>query len=216
MQILLEEKILGNLIERYPLLSDLKKNIEDTARAMIECYKNSGKVLVCGNGGSAADAEHIVGELMKGFMLKRPLEGELKEKFQNLQDPIAAVIIEKLQSALPAISLSSHLSLFTAFVNDVDAELVFAQQVLGLGKKGDVLIALSTSGNSKNVLYALYTARVLGLTTIGFTGKDGGKMRELCDVLINVPSSITYEVQEYHLPIYHAVCMLVEKYFFQE
>ncbi|TYP48726.1 D-sedoheptulose-7-phosphate isomerase [Thermosediminibacter litoriperuensis] len=212
----LQEDLVEELAGRYPELDFLKESIKAAAKAIIRCYENGGKILVCGNGGSAADSEHIVGELMKGFIKKRPLKEDLRQNLINTGGALGGILAEKLQTALPAISLVSQPALSTAFANDVDPELVFAQQVLGYGKKGDVLIALSTSGNSKNVINAIYTAKALGMVTIGLTGKGGGRMKSVCDILLDVPAEQTHRVQELHLPIYHTLCMLVEGYFFDD
>ena len=203
---------LYNLIKRPPCLRSLEEPLNVAADMLETCVRHGGKILVCGNGGSAADAEHIVGELMKGFLLPRPLPYSLQE--QLLLASNSYMSPEKLQQPIPAISLASGVSLPTAFANDVDAEYVFAQQVLGLGKKGDVLWGISTSGNSSNVVYALSVARALGIKTLGFTGRDGGRMAELCDVELRVPAQHTPEIQELHLPLYHALCAELESRIF--
>jgi D-sedoheptulose 7-phosphate isomerase len=177
-------------------------------------YQQGGKLLICGNGGSAADSEHIVGELMKAFNLPRPLPVSVRDKFIAAFPNDGAALASKLQGALPAISLVSHTSLFTAFANDVASDMVFAQQVYGYGKAGDALLGISTSGTSKNVIYALQVARTLGLRTIGLTGHNGGKMPDLCDVTICVPYESTPDIQERHLPVYHALCLMLEEAFF--
>ena len=171
-------------------------------------------MLVCGNGGSAADAEHIVGELMKGFLLPRRLTPDIQSKLRKSAGEDGERLCVSLQIALPAISLASHTSLLSAFGNDVGVHLAFAQQVLGYGAAGDVLLGISTSGKSENVILALKTARSLGLVTLGLTGLSGGLMSECCDVTIKAPADNTHEIQEYHLPIYHAVCAEVEAHFF--
>lgn len=210
----MSKNILGQLFLRYPVLKINENSIQKAGDAIIKSYENGGKLLICGNGGSASDAEHMVGELMKGFIKRRPIKGNLRESLANLKDKRAKVLMEKLQTPLPAISLVSQTALFTAFSNDVDPNLIFAQQIAGYGKKGDVLIGLSTSGNSTNVLYALTMAKALDMVTIGLTGKRGEQMKPLCDILINVPEEDTYKVQELHLPVYHALCMLIEEHFF--
>jgi D-sedoheptulose 7-phosphate isomerase len=202
------------LLEKYPELDVCANDIMQAFLIMKECYLNSGKALFCGNGGSAADSDHIVGELMKGFHLPRPLRPEIKRKFTERFGDEGAAIADQLQAALPAISLVSHGALITAFMNDVNPELIFAQQVLGYGKPGDVLVALSTSGNSKNVVCAVKTAKVLGLKCIGLAGWNGGALNDLCDVTIKVPSQSTPDIQERHLPIYHAICLMLEDFFF--
>lgn len=206
--------ILEELIDRYPVLKECKEDILKAHEILVECYQNGNKVLIAGNGGSAADAEHIVGELMKGFMKRRELPDATKELIMKRDASLGGILAEKLQGALPAIALTSQSSIFTAFVNDVDAHLVFAQQVLGYGKPGDVFIGLTTSGNSPNIIYAAYLAGALGIKTIGFTGKSGGKLKDLCDVTIRVPADSTPRVQELHLPVYHALCAMVEEHFF--
>ena len=202
------------LLEKYPELDVCSNDIMQAFLIMKECYLNGGKALFCGNGGSAADSDHIVGELMKGFHLPRPLRPEIKRKFTERFGDEGAAIADQLQAALPAISLVSHGALITAFMNDVNPELIFAQQVLGYGKPGDVLVALSTSGNSKNVVCAVKTAKVLGLKCIGLAGWNGGALNDLCDVTIKVPSQSTPDIQERHLPIYHAICLMLEDFFF--
>ncbi|MCM8900751.1 SIS domain-containing protein [Caldicoprobacter algeriensis] len=206
--------IFEGLIDRYPVLKECKDDILNAYEILVECYQNGNKVLIAGNGGSAADAEHIVGELMKGFMKRRELSDATKELIMRRDASLGGILAEKLQGALPAIALTSQSSIFTAFVNDVDADLVFAQQVLGYGKPGDVFIGLTTSGNSPNIIFAAYLASALGIKTIGFTGKSGGKLKDLCDVTIRVPADSTPRVQELHLPVYHALCAMVEEHFF--
>ncbi len=208
------EYILTDLLNRYSELQPLKEQVAAAAELIIENYKNGGKVLVCGNGGSCSDADHIVGELMKSFEGRRPLAKELQEELIRLSPETGKMLAEKLQQGLPAISLTVHQSLITAIANDISGEVIYAQQVVGWGNKGDVLIGLSTSGNSQNVIDAMIVARAKGLKTIGMTGETGGKMREWSDVLINVPQRRTAYVQELHLPVYHALCMMVEIEFF--
>jgi len=197
--------------------SELKICEEDIIRAFVlirDCFKNNGKLLICGNGGSAADSEHIVSELMKGFRLKRELtlddENKLKEAFPD----DSGYLINHLQRALPAISLASHTAFMTAYANDEEPDMVFAQQVYGYGRKYDVLLALSTSGSSANVVNAVKTAKAFGLSVVGMTGRSGGKMKDLCDVCIRVPANETYHIQQYHQAIYHALCALLEDDFF--
>ena len=202
------------MLNRYSELQPLKEQITAAAETIIETYKNGGKVLVCGNGGSCSDADHIVGELMKSFEGRRPLAKELQKELISLSPETGKMLAEKLQQGLPAISLTVHQSLITAIANDISGEVIYAQQVVGWGNKGDVLIGLSTSGNSQNVIDAMIVARAKGLKTIGMTGETGGKMREWSDVLINVPEKRTAYVQELHLPVYHAICMMIETEFF--
>lgn len=198
------EELFENFFVRHPALDVCRGQIAKAFELLKDTYDGDGKVLVCGNGGSASDSEHIVGELMKGFALPRPYISE-------------ALSGKKLQRGLMAISLASQSSLISAVANDNGADLVFAQQVLGYGRKNDSLIALSTSGNSPNVVNAARLAEELGLHTIGFAGGGGGLLAEVCDVCIAVPAVKTYEIQEYHLPVYHLLCLMLEcRYFGQE
>ena len=202
------------LLERYPSLHTCRGEILAAKEALIACYEAGNKVLLCGNGGSCADCDHIVGELMKGFLLKRPLADSVKEDMKRACPALSEETLSSLQGALPAISLSSYTALNTAFSNDVDPDLIYAQGILGLGRRGDILIALSTSGNSKNVLEAARVAKALGLTVISLTGKDGGALRHVSDICIIAPEEETYKIQELHLPIYHTLCAAVEAHFF--
>jgi D-sedoheptulose 7-phosphate isomerase len=202
------------LTKKYPELETCVGEIQAAFEVLRESYRSGGKLLICGNGGSAADSEHIVGELMKGFMSKRPVPDAFREKLLQAAPEDGAYIADRLQGALPAISLVSHTALITAYANDVAADLIFAQQVYGYGKPQDVLLGLSTSGNSRNVLLAVKTARAMGLKTIGMTGRTGGAMASCCDVCIRVPHDSTPDVQERHLPIYHALCIMLEEEFF--
>ena len=208
-------KILVVLFEKYPELETCKEDIEKALKLLIACYQGSGMVMTCGNGGSAADSEHIVGELMKGFKSKRSLPDVEKAKFRALFKEDGNYIGHRLQGALASISLTSNVSLNTAFANDVAADMIFAQQVYGYGKPGDVLICLSTSGNSLNIIRAIQVAKATGISTVGFTGQDGGKMKDLCDVTIRVPKNSTPDIQELHLPVYHAIYLILEKEFFE-
>lgn len=205
---------IAELKSRYPIFGDIFDGAVRTVEAITECYRGGGKLLICGNGGSAADAEHIVGELMKGFVLRRKLDGKTREELAGHFPADAEYLAENLQGGLPAIALASHTALSTAFANDNAPDLVFAQQILGYGRRGDVLLAISTSGNSKNVIYAAQVARVKGVKVIGLTGADGGKLKELCDICVCVPETEPYKVQELHLPFYHAVCLAVEEEMF--
>jgi len=207
--------ILATLLNRHPSLSACQADIEKAFAVLCDCYQSGGKLLVCGNGGSAADAEHIVGELMKSFSKTRSLPNPIKEKLKAACPERGSSLAMKLQAALPAISLAGNYSLSSAFANDVDPQLVFAQQVIGYGRPGDVLLAISTSGNSENVLNAAVTARAMGLKVIGLTGESGGQLRACCDVIIGVPGHETFEIQELHLPVYHALCKMLEVYFFE-
>lgn len=181
---------------------------------MIECYHLGGKIMLCGNGGSCADCDHIVGELMKGFIKSRPLSSEKKEEMKKNHGDIDEAILDRLQGGLPAIALPSITALNSAFCNDVDADLVYAQSLMSLTKENDVLIAMSTSGNSKNVFNAAAVAKALGVKVISLTGKNGGKLKSISDVCICVPETETFKVQELHLPIYHYLCAAVEDHFF--
>jgi len=205
---------LTELVERYPQLIPVKENIGKAADCLITCYRNGGKVLVCGNGGSSSDSDHIVGELMKGFEQKRSLVEKLKKELILKGGERGKYLADKLQQGLPAISLSAHSGLISAIANDTDADFIFAQQVTGYGNEGDVLLALSTSGNSQNMLDAIITAKAKGLTVIGLTGETGGKIASLCDILINVPGKSTAQIQELHLPVYHVLCQILETTFF--
>lgn len=192
------------LLERYPALYECRNNIEKALDMLTDTYKNGGKVLVCGNGGSAADSEHIVGELMKGFLSKREVTDErIPEKLRK-----------SLQGALPAISLPSQCAVLSAFVNDVEPDMMYAQLVYGYAKENDLVIGISTSGNSKNVVNAVEVAKCVGVKTLSLTGKNESKLSELSDVTIRVPETETYKVQELHLPVYHYLCAGVEKNIF--
>lgn len=204
------------LISRYPALEELRDNIRLAYEAMERCYANGGKLLVAGNGGSAADAEHIVGELMNDFILPRSVSEEFSRKLLSADPELGAVLAEKLQGALPAIALNGHAALITAYVNDGDPQLCFAQQVNGYGKPGDVFLAISTSGNSKNVLYAATVAKAKGMQVVGLTGGRENKLAAISDVCIGVPATVTYQIQELHLPVYHCLCQMLEERFFGE
>ena len=203
------------LYERYPALESCKEDIEKAAQVLAEIFRSGGTIYCCGNGGSAADCEHIVGELMKGFLKKRPLPGEEKERLSAYGEK-GDYLACNLQSAIPAVSLVNSVGLGTAFANDVAPELIFAQQIYGQGKAGDAMIAISTSGNSRNIIYAILAAKARGVKVIGLTGRSGGEMASLCDIVVKAPSDSTPEIQEYHLPIYHYLCQLVEKENFAE
>lgn len=194
----------------YPDLAPCLPDIEAAYQLLEAAFSARGKLLVCGNGGSAADADHIVGELVKGFLLKRPVPGCYREKLEADYVAEGRYLADHLQGGLPAIALTAHTALATAFSNDVASDLVFAQQVYAYGRPGDVLIGLSTSGRSANVLHAFRVARSLGVRTIGLTGHSGGAMIPLCDVLVRVPYDSTPRIQERHLPIYHALCIALE------
>jgi D-sedoheptulose 7-phosphate isomerase len=206
--------IFEQLFVKYPDLEPCREAVRQAYEAMKASYSKGGKMLLAGNGGSAADAEHVAGELMKGFMSKRPLPASEREKMMIHGGEEGTYIADRLQGALPAISLVSQSALFTAFINDVAADMVFAQQVYGYGKPEDVLVVFSTSGNSANVVRAVQVAKSLGMSTIGFTGQGGGRLNTLCDVTIRVPYDSTPDIQERHLPVYHVLCMMLEEAFF--
>ena len=202
---------LQNLVDKYPALSAISNEIADSYRILSECIRAGGKILTCGNGGSAADAEHIVGELMKGFHLKRHLGEPDREAFAKVYPNEADYLADNLQKAIPAVSLVSSVSLATAFMNDVNADFIFAQQIYGIGDVGDVLIAISTSGNSINVVLATKIAKVKGMKIIALTGQDGGELKNHADVTICAPSTEVAHIQELHLPIYHCLCGMLEQ-----
>ena len=208
------KKHIDLLVERYPSLESAKEDIIAAYLLMEECYENGGKLLVAGNGGSAADAEHIVGELMKGFKLSRKPDHAFSEKLVAENQELGLVLAENLQGALPAIALDGHLALSTAYMNDCEPLLCFAQQVNGYGKAGDIFLGISTSGNSKNVLFAATTAHAKGMKVIGLTGAKDSKLKDMSDVCIKTPQTETYMIQELHLPIYHCLCRMLEDKFF--
>ena len=199
-----------DLLARYPALEVCKEDILKARDALIECYENGGKLLLCGNGGSCADCDHIAGEFLKGFLLKRPANEDFKNAMAEKYGDWGADIAGKLQQGLPTISLVTHSAAISAFENDVDPELIYAQQVLAYGKSGDVLIGISTSGGAKNVAAAVMTAKTIGMHTIGLTGKTGGKLAELADLALIMPKDETYRIQEDHLAVYHLLCAVVE------
>ena len=201
-------------MNRYPALKPCEHDITRALILLCDAFSRGNKLLVCGNGGSAADAEHIVGELMKGFRNARPLPAGEKAKLAEVGGDEGVRLANQLQCPLPAVSLVSSVSLATAFANDVAPEMAFAQQVYGLGVPGDILLAISTSGMSKNVVYAIVAAKARGLQIIGLSGGSGGRLKNMCDVCIVAPSSVTHEIQEYHLPVYHCLCAAVEQHFF--
>lgn len=210
-----EKEILQELLERYPVLKVLDSEIWEAFEIMVAAYSEGKKLLVAGNGGSAADAEHIVGELMKGFVKSRRLNAEASEKLLAVDSEMGRTLANKLQEALPSIALVNHVALSTAYLNDMDPLLGFAQQLYGYGMEGDMFFAISTSGNSKNILYACTAAKAKGIKIIGLTGKDGGKLKDICDVALVVPEEETFKIQELHLPIYHALCLMLEERFFE-
>jgi D-sedoheptulose 7-phosphate isomerase len=204
-------KSLEILLERYPQLKDAQANLEAAAKLLLEAAQAKKVILVAGNGGSAADAEHIVGELMKSFVLPRPLDTQLKDRLIEVDQVMGVHIATHLQQGIPAICLSSHTALSSAFANDVDSALSYAQQVVGYGSEDAVFWGISTSGSAKNVVQAAVTAKAMGMKVIGMTGRDGGVLKKYCDVCLRVPESETYKVQELHLPIYHWLCIYLEE-----
>lgn len=206
--------MLNELLNRFPNLKECENDIEKAVNSIINCYENGGKILLCGNGGSCADCDHIVGELMKGFLKLRPLNNEKKEQMKKNCNLVDDELLNNLQGGLPAIAIPSITALNSAFCNDVDPELVYAQPLMALAKQNDILIGISTSGNSKNVYGAVKVAKALGIEIIGLTGKTGGKMKEIADICICAPETETFKIQELHLPIYHYICAKVESHFF--
>ena len=205
------------MIKNYPALEICRENLFEMVETICDAFRGGGKLITCGNGGSAADAMHIVGELMKGFILPRRIEKFNPEFVQRAQELFPADVEyfkANLQSALPAVSLVGETSLLTAFANDVSPNLIFAQQIFGLGKKGDVLLAISTSGNSDNVLFAVEVAKIMGIKVVAMTGQRGGRLRHQSDVAVCVPANSSYQIQEFHLPIYHMICLAAENEFF--
>jgi D-sedoheptulose 7-phosphate isomerase len=204
------QEIFKRLIHDNPELEICSKDIEQAFLIIEECYINGGKVMVCGNGGSAADSEHIVGELMKGFLLKRELRESDKEKLKINFPNDWQYLANNLQYALPAISLVSQTALLSAISNDINPDMIYAQQIFGYKKNGDILIGISTSGNSQNVINAVKVAKAFNLKTIALTGENGGEVGNISDIVIKAPASRTYKIQEYHLSIYHALCSMIE------
>ena len=205
--------MLNELLSRYPELSACKEDIENAVTTIIKAYENGGKLLLCGNGGSCADCDHIVGELMKGFLKKRPLSDEKKAEMKKNCDLLDDETLSKLQGGVPAIALPSITALNSAYCNDVDPELMYAQTLMSLANENDILIAISTSGNSKNVFGAVKVAKALGIKVIGLTGNSGGKIKGIADICICAPETETFKIQELHMPIYHYICAKVEEYF---
>ena len=203
-----------DLYEHYPELKGCKQDIDTALSLILETYRKGGKLLLCGNGGSCSDCDHIVGELMKGFLLRREPNNSLKEKIQSLGMEECAHLAENLQMGLPAISLHSQAALLSAFCNDVAADTVYAQAFLALAKPEDLLICLSTSGNSKNAVYAAMLAKAMGIPVVSMTGEKESKLSKLSNATVRVPSTETYRVQEYHLPVYHYLCAEIERTFF--
>lgn len=208
------EKHIDFLIERYPVLEKCREDIIKAYLVMEECYLRDGKLMIAGNGGSAADSEHIAGELMKRFKIARTVPDEFAEKLKSVDPVRGKNLAENLERGLMAIPLVAHEALTTAYINDVDGLGVFAQQLYGFGRKGDVFLGISTSGNSRNVMSATVVARALGIKVIGLTGEKGGELAEVADVAVKVPSAETYMIQELHLPVYHCWCLMLEDKFF--
>ena len=214
---ILEDKLkrhVDDLISRYPKLKEIEQQIIDAYLVLEECYSHNGKLLIAGNGGSAADAEHIAGELMKRFKTPRPIDSKLAGKLIEIDPVRGKELAKNLECSLMAIPLVAHEALTTAYINDVDGLGVFAQQLFGFGREGDVFLGISTSGNSKNVLYAAVTAHVKGMKVIGLTGAKKSKLEQMSDVCIKVPQTETYMIQELHLPVYHCLCLMLEDKFF--
>lgn len=209
-------KYIELLVQRYPSLVNVEEDIIKAYLLMQECYLHGGKLLIAGNGGSAADAEHIVGELMKGFKKKRKPNGEFAKELVKANSELGTVLAENLQGALPAIALNGHPALSTAYMNDCEPLLCFAQQINGYGRKGDVFLGISTSGNSENILYAATVAKAKGMNVIGLTGKKESRLSQIAEVCIRVPQVETYMIQELHLPVYHCLCLMLEERFFSE
>ncbi len=207
-------KYLQNLIDRYPDLAPVRDQVEAAYNIMEDCYEKGGKLLVGGNGGSAGDSEHIVGELMKTFEKRRPIPADIIAGMESIDAARGALLGKELQGAMTAISITGHTALTTAVGNDVRPEFGFAQQVYGYGRQGDVLLAISTSGNAENLINAAIVAKAKGMKVILLAGKTGGELKKLADVSIIVPDDVTYRIQERHLPIYHTLCMELEDHFF--
>lgn len=210
------QKHIESLLERYPSLASVKKEITDAYLMLEQCYTNAGKLLIAGNGGSAADAEHIAGELMKRFRIPRPVSKEFADKLRKIDLERGSLLAQNLECSLRAIPLVAHEALTTAYINDVDGLGVFAQQLFGYGQSGDVFLGISTSGNSENIINAAIVAKAMGIRVIGLTGADGGELAKSSDVVVKVPETETYMVQELHLPIYHCWCMMLEEHFWGE
>ena len=208
------EKHMDLLIERYPVLESCRQSIMDAYHVMEECYEHDRKVLIAGNGGSAADSEHIAGELMKRFKTPRPVSQEFASRLLEIDPVRGADLAKNLECGLMAIPLVAHEALSTAYINDVDGLGVFAQQLFGFGRPGDVFLGISTSGNSKNIMSATVVARALGIKVIGLTGASGGELGKVADIAVIVPQTETYMIQELHLPIYHCWCLMLEERFF--
>lgn len=210
------EKHIDLLIKRYPQLKNIEEDIIAAYLVLEECYENGGKLLVAGNGGSAADSEHIAGELMKRFKIQRSVSDEYAKKLVEIDPERGPDLAKNLERSLMAIPLVAHEALTTAYINDVDGLGVFAQQLMGFGREGDVFLGISTSGNSKNIMNATVVARASGIKVIGLTGATGGELATVSDVAVKVPETETYMIQELHLPVYHCLCLMLEDRFFGE
>ena len=208
------KEIINLLISRYPVLGEVKREMIDAYLVMEECYQHDGKMLIAGNGGSAADSEHFAGELMKRFRMPRPVPPEFADRLRSIDPERGENLARNLDRGLMAIPLVAHEALTTAYINDVDGLGVFAQQLFGFGRPGDVFLGISTSGNSRNIMSATVVARALGIKVIGQTGKSGGELASVADVCIKVPADETYMIQELHLPVYHCWCLMLEEKFF--
>ena len=208
------EKHIDLLVSRYPSLQSIRDVIIDAYLIMEECYLQGGKLLIAGNGGSAADSEHIAGELMKRFKTPRPVSLEFANRLKQIDPERGTELAKNLECGLMAIPLVAHEALTTAYINDVDGLGVFAQQLFGYGRAGDVFLGISTSGNSKNIMNATVVARALGIKVIGLTGQNGGELAKVADVAVKAPETETYMIQELHLPIYHCWCLMLEEHFF--
>lgn len=206
-------KIYDDLFIRYPALNCNKDSVLSAYKLLENCYKNNKKVLICGNGGSASDSEHIVGELMKRFKKPRKIKSDIYDKLAEFGTE-GAKLQNSLEGSLRAVSLTSHIALSTAFSNDKEPSVVFAQQLYGLADSGDVLISISTSGNSENCVLASIVAKTMGLKTIALTGEKASRLSKICDVTVNVKETETYKIQELHLPVYHTLCAMLEEEFF--
>lgn len=208
------KKHINLLMKRYPKLEVIEESVIDAYFLMEECYESGGKLLVAGNGGSAADAEHMAGELMKSFKIPRPVSKTYSERLKAADPIIGAELAKNLERSLTAVPLTAHEALTTAYMNDVDGQDIFAQQLFGFGREGDVFLGISTSGNSRNILRAAVAARASGIRIIGLTGETGGKLAEAANIAVQVPEIETYMVQELHLPVYHCWCLMLEERFF--
>lgn len=210
------KKHLEELVERYPSLKACKKDIEKAYLLLEKAYDNDKKLLIAGNGGSAADSEHMAGELMKRFKINRPIDKKFADKLKAVDKTRASRLVKNLEKPLRAVPLTSHISITTAYMNDADASGVFAQQMLGFGDKGDVFLAISTSGNSENIIAACVVAKALGIKVIGLTGENKCELDKYSDVCIKVPEKETYKIQELHLPVYHCLCLMLETNYFKK